>query len=156
MLYHPPNLASKRDIRAAAERFAERFRHKGPYYDPPERTRRRQRLIGTRSIGALYPKNLFKSLRQHLEDTHTKRQFRYADARLKFLYPSIDFSREDGKLHNIYSGTPLDPAEAIARELAIVLPRLEARGVEATDSRIEQLLTNRTRPSMPLKRRAKL
>jgi len=133
----PVAKANGQNVREAAERFAERFRHKGPYYDAKE-DREAAEAYWDNIDWSVRPKNLFENLRKHLETTHTKRHS-YADARLKFLYPAVDL-REDGKLHNIYSGTPLDPAEAIARELAIVLPRLEARGVEATVSRIEQLL----------------
>lgn len=128
---------SGQNVREAAERFVERFRPSGPYYDAREDSEAAEAYWDDVDWN-LRPKGLFEKLREHLERTHTKRHS-YADARLKFLYPAVDL-REDGKLHNIYSDTQLDPAEAIARELAIVLPRLEARGVEATVSRIEQLL----------------
>ena len=133
----PPAKSSKQNVREAAERFAERFRHQGPYYDSAEDKEAAEAYWDEIDWRA-QPKTLFKKLRNHLEATHTKRHS-YADARLKYLYPAVDI-HEDGKLRNIYSGTPLDPAEAIERELEIILPRLEARGVEATVSRLEQLL----------------
>lgn len=128
----------KVNVEEAAKRFVERFRHRGPYYDAREDKEAADAFWDEIEWNSP-PKTLFKTLREHLEVSHTK-QHSYADARLKFLYPAVDL-HEDGKLRNIYSGTELDPAEAVARELAIVLPRLEARGTEATVSRIEQLLT---------------
>lgn len=127
------------DMRSAAERFIERFRHRGPYYDDADDAEAAESYWDKFNWNA-QPRTLFSQLSRRLESTHTKRHS-YAEARHKFLYPAVDL-HEDGKLRNIYSGTALDPAEAIMSELARVLPRAEAQGFEMSGTGLERLLAS--------------
>ncbi len=120
-----------------AQRIFERFQHDGPYYDQAEDSAARddywQGFDLSRPADELAP-----ALQAMLEETHTGRHS-YARARHEFLYPAIDL-HEGGEMRNIYSGTELDPREAIARELAEVLPRAEALGMETAGLDVDALL----------------
>ncbi|MEM6621130.1 MAG: endonuclease [Pseudomonadota bacterium] len=120
-----------------AEQIFERFRHDSPYYDADADSAARD--LYWRGVDLSLPADdLATHLKHHLEETHTERHS-YATARHKFLYPAIDV-RKDGTLKNVYSGSVLDPREAISRELAMVLPRAEALGFETAGIDLERLL----------------
>ncbi len=97
-----------------AREIVERFRPDVPYYDAE---------ADKADIDSYYdgikfdagPSALYNTLKKLVGDTHTTR-LSYRTARLKHLYPWVDL-RQNGDLRNIYSGTILDPAEAIAQEL---------------------------------------
>jgi endonuclease G len=134
-----PRGAGNLDAHAMAEQVVARFRPEGPYYDKAKDAEAAEAYWDGVDWEA-QPRTLFARLRRHLEATYTKRHS-YVEARHKFLYPAVDL-HEDGKLRNIYSGTVLDPAEAIAAELALILPRLESHGFEASGAGFERMLAS--------------
>lgn len=120
----------------AAELF-ERFQHTGPWYDGDADDAAALAYWAGVDLDAP-SETLFPAIDRKLEETHTSRHG-YSRARLEFLYPAIDL-HEDGTLRNIYSGTVLDPREAMARELGFVLSRAEAMGLEAEGLSVDDLL----------------
>ena len=131
-----PAPASAKNLRAAAERLLEEFRHDGPYYDADEDGRAMADYWHGIDWNAA-PATLFEALQRRLEQSHAP-QHSYQRARLQFLYPAIDL-RPDGQLASIYSGKPFDPVELIANELAAIT---EFAPQEAMGGPPEQLLDN--------------
>ncbi len=120
----PPSQDKLRDL---AEQIVSRFGHDGPYYDADDDTQAKTAYWDGFDWSAK-PAKLFQAIQTRLESTHDPHHS-YSRARHEFLYPAIDL-RPDGKLRNIYSGSSMEPEEAIASELAAVLPLAEARGLE--------------------------
>ena len=132
-----PSKGVDAEARRAASALFERFRSTGPYYDAEEDGRLRTEYYRDIDWNAA-PAALAAALTRRLTDGHDI-TIPYAYARDKYLYPSVDL-HEDGLLHTIYSDIPLDPVEAIARDLALVRPLAEARGIELAGADFEALL----------------
>jgi len=88
-----------------------------PYYDSVTDALNREKYYSTIDFGQS-PQELFKSLSIHLKNTHNK-ILSYKQARWQYLYPIVD-RREGGYLRNIYSGSTIDPVEAIRREMILI------------------------------------
>lgn len=125
------------DTSQTAAELIERFSHTGPYYDEAEDTAARNSYWDGVDMNVASA-DLFTSLRSHLASTHTV-TLSYRRARHEFLYPAIDL-HPDGKLKNIYSGIHFDPTEAIANELAAIIPFAEAMGMETTAQAFPSLM----------------
>lgn len=127
------------DASRSATDLIERFGHTGLYYDEAEDTLASESYwdgVDMESPSA----TLFPLLQNHLKETH-RVTLSYRRARHEFLYPAIDL-HPDGKLKNIYSGIQFNPVEAIASELAALLPFAEAMGMETTSEALPQILND--------------
>ncbi|ASJ73739.1 endonuclease [Granulosicoccus antarcticus] len=138
----PPSVpgTSYIDPLSAAQRIIECFQPEEPYFDKNADAIAMEKYWGC--VDPMLPSaEIYPILRQHLETTHTGRHS-YTRARHEFLYPVIDL-HPDGNLHNIYSGEIFSPVEAIATEIAALVPFSEAIGLDiGQEKSLDSLLAN--------------
>lgn len=115
-----PTVPQRPKLQSAQQMIADSEFETEPYYDGTQDILDRDEYYKEIDPSSS-KKALFDSLTQLLESTH-KNRFSYREARWQYLYPRVD-RHESGELRNIYSGTPLDPTEALRQEMVLVEER---------------------------------
>eukprot|EP00439_Symbiodinium_sp_Y106_P089544 s1_g2080.t1 len=106
--------ANRQAISDLAAMLIEQARGARPYFDDEKNLSDMRAYYQEVDFNDTNPSALFQAIRELTQDKHTT-ELSYRTARLRYLYPWVDL-RENGRLRNIYSGTPLSATELLVTE----------------------------------------